>query len=226
MARPHPDVVLSLYKEGVDALVDMAGRLGEDDWQRTATDQWTAADLAGHLLVVARWYHEWLNRAEMGARGRPFPYDELPARNAASLAALPPATGPERVAEFAATATAYAARLPAAWDLPYGFPYGTVSAGVHAGAAAGEWHLHCWDMGRAVGATHRPSDPALLYEGVGTSLTAARTGLLPDRLRLVLSRSTVRRAVSRTADPWSVLLERTGRSSQAMGMGPHRRRTS
>jgi hypothetical protein len=166
------------------------------------------------VLVVARWYHEWLDRAEQGTRGRPFPYDEMAARNAAALAALPPATGPERVAEFAATATAYAERLPSAWDLPYGFPYGTVTAGVHAGAAASEWHVHCWDLGRAVAATHRPSDPALVYEGLGTALTAARTGLLPYRLRLALSRWSVRRAVSRTADPWAALLERTGRTDE------------
>jgi uncharacterized protein (TIGR03083 family) len=211
MARPQPDAVLALYTEGMDAFVEMAGRLGEEHWRQPVTDQWTATDLAGHVLVVARWYHEWLDRAEEGVRGRPFAYDELASRNASALAALPSATGPERVAEFAAAATAYAERLPATWDLRYGFPYGTVTAGVHAGAAASEWHVHCWDLGRAAGATHRPSDPALLYECLGTALTAARTGLLPDRLRLALSRWTVQRAVARTADPWAALLDRSGR---------------
>ena len=113
---------------------------------------WTASDLARHVLAVARWYHDWLDRAERGDAAPPFGVSELAARNAAALEELAGLDGAEAVARFVTTAHAYRDRLPAHWDLPYGYPRGTVTAGLHAAMAACEWHLHAWDLAHAVGA--------------------------------------------------------------------------
>lgn len=213
MGPPDHDRVMTAYRSGVDAVVAIGGRLGSDDWQVPVTDRWDATDLAGHLLVVARWYHDWLDRSEAGATGRPFPADAMAERNDAGLAALDVDSGPERLARYAETARHYAERVPDVWDRPFAFPYGTVTVGTHAAAAASEWHIHAWDLGHAVGHEHRPADAALLYEGTGTALAAApRTGLLPVRTTVAVARVMVRRAVRRADDPWRALLERSGRT--------------
>ena len=126
-------------------------------------------ELARHVLAVARWYHDWLDRAERGDAAPPFAVTELAVRNAAELEGLSGLDGPEAVGRFVPVAGAYRARLPARWDLPYGYPRGTVTAGLHAGTAACEWHLHAWDLAHASGHGHRPSDPAALYAAVGSN---------------------------------------------------------
>ena len=63
--------VLRLYDEGVDAIVAAAGALGPDGWSRVACGDWTASDLARHVLAVAQWYECWLDRAERGDAGTP-----------------------------------------------------------------------------------------------------------------------------------------------------------
>lgn len=212
MTGPDRVEVLAAYDAGVDAVLDIAAPMGPSDWATPATDEWDATDLAGHLLAVARWYHVWLDRSEAGGTARPFPAEEMPARNAAELAALEIDGGPARLVEFETVARSYAERLLEAWDHTYVFPYGTVTAGTHAAAAASEWHIHAWDLGRVVGHDHRPADPALLYEGTGTAIAAGRAGLLPPRTKVVVARAMVRRAVRRADDPWRALLERSGRS--------------
>src|SRR5687767_5912534 len=91
--------VMRAYDEGVDAVETMAARIdaGEVWDQPTPCPAWTAAELAGHLEVVAGWYHAWLDRAEVGITDPPFPPGRLPAENAAAVDALPPTTGAERV---------------------------------------------------------------------------------------------------------------------------------
>jgi hypothetical protein len=133
--------------------------------------EWSAKDLAGHLVCVIGWYHDWLDAAERGTSKPPFPAANLPAENAKALAALADGTGHGRIERYAAEAKRYATRLPDAWDIPYGYPYGTATAGLHAGAAACEWHLHAWDLSAG---KHRPADPQSLFEAVGRAITAER----------------------------------------------------
>ena len=66
MSGVPPASVLRLYDEGVDAFAGAAGRLDPGAWALAACGDWTAADLARHVLAVAGWYHDWLDRAEHG----------------------------------------------------------------------------------------------------------------------------------------------------------------
>ncbi len=202
------DTVLNLYDEGVDAFAALARTLGPDAWGRVACGEWTAQELARHVLAVAGWYHDWLDRAERGDGAAPFAVTELAVRNAAELEGLSGLSGPEAARRFAARAGAYRARLPARWDLPYGYPRGTVTAGLHAGTAACEWHLHAWDLAHASGHGHRPSDAAALYAAVGECLAAAQGALL-GRVAAALT------PLGARLRPWEALLRRSGRAPGA-----------
>jgi len=197
--------VLRLYDEGVDAFVAAAGALGPGDWSRVACGDWTASDLARHVLAVAQWYERWLDRAERGDAAPPFGLSELATRNAAQLEELRALDGPEAVTRFVATARAYRARLPSGWDLPFGYPRGTVTAGLHAGVAACEWHLHAWDLAHAAGLGYQPSDPAALYCAAGACLAAAEGGV-KGRVTAALVPFGAR------LRPWEALLRRSGRA--------------
>jgi hypothetical protein len=190
-------LVLALYDEGVAAIVNAR----KDAWDERVCGEWTATDLAGHLLCDIRWYHEWLDAAERGSSVPPFPATDLAARNADAMQRLQDATGAERVELFVAEAKRYAARLPNDWDLPYGYPYGTVTAGLHAGVAAGEWHLHAWDLS---GGTHQPSNPEALFVAVATAMTAAKGGVTGAFGRVMVPLAARR-------NPWQQLLRRSSR---------------
>jgi len=212
MTAPRREAVVALYREGVEGLVTVGGRLTRDEWERPCCGEWTARDLAGHVLVVSGWYHQWLDRALGGHAAAPFVASELAVRNAAALGDLPDSSGPVRLQRFATSAWDYAGRVAEHWEVPYGFPYGRVPAGVHFGAAASEWNVHAWDLSTLTPGRHVPTDPALLYELLGTALAAGRTSLLPSRLSVGLARRSARRVAGKVTDPWSALLERTGRS--------------
>ena len=197
---PFAPEVDAAYAAGVDAVQEVTAGFGVTDWSRPACGTWTGTDLAGHLVTVVGWYHEWLDRAEAGDASPAFPASELDARTAAALTALPPASGPARVAEFARRATDYRARLREHWDLPYGYPRGTVTAGLHAALAAWEWHVHAWDLATAAGTTHRPDDAATIFaRGMECFTRATHVVLVPEP----------------TGDRWAALLRRTGRRGPA-----------
>ena len=208
MPGPPPDAVLSLYDEGVDAFASLASTLPPDGWGRRACGEWTARELARHVLAVIGWYHDWLDRAERGDAAAPFAVTELAPRNTAALEGLSGLEGPEAVRRFVTRAGAYRDRLPDRWDLPYGYPRGTVTAGLHAGTAACEWHLHAWDLAHASGRGHRPSDPAALYAAAGACLAAANGGL-KGRVAAVLV------PLGARLRPWEALLRRSGRAPGA-----------
>jgi uncharacterized protein (TIGR03083 family) len=194
-------IVLDLYREGVDAIDQHATSLTSAQWGQPACGTWSATDLAGHLVCVIGWYHAWLDRAQAGDSSPPFSLGELPARNAAALAALDAGDGHQRVQRFVDEARRYELRLDGTWDLPYGFPAGTVTAGLHAGVAATEWHLHAWDLSDGV---HRPSDPRELFGAAGAAVTAARGGLVGRASAAVVPFLSRRK-------PWEQLLKRSGR---------------
>ena len=119
-------------------------------------------------------YHEYLDDAPASRLSRLMATGvhpdtlarKLARQNAAELAALPDASGPEHIAAFAESARAYARRLMPVWDLPHHRYRGAVVtvAGM-AGAACAEWHLHAWDLARALGKDYRPAAPEVVFSG-------------------------------------------------------------
>lgn len=205
MSGVPPASVLRLYDEGVDAFAEAAGRLGPADWALAVCGVWTAADLARHVLAVAGWYHDWLDRAEHGDARPPFGPADLALRNAEALAALSGVEGPTALARFVERARTYRDRLPARWDLPFGYPRGAVTAGLHTAVAAGEWHLHTWDLAHTQGSGHRPSDAPALYAATGECLAVAEGGVRGRVAALLVPLGTRLR-------PWEAVLRRSGRA--------------
>jgi uncharacterized protein (TIGR03083 family) len=193
--------VLGLYREGVRALARQAEAV---DWDAPACGSWTAAELVRHVASVARWYHDWLDRALAGDADPPFPPTEFPGRNDADVHARSDQDPADALVEFVESADGYAVRLPEHWDLAYGYPGGRVTAGLHAGAATAEWHLHAWDLAGAAGREHRPSDPGTVFRSVGRCVATARGGLTGAGQGVLVR-------VGANVRPWEQLLRASGR---------------
>ncbi len=183
--------VLAAYDDGV-AAVDTATSHIADWTSATPCSDWRAEDLAGHLVAVVRYYHDLLDSAAAGRPRSGLPVRaELRAMNARELLALPDSNGPDRIATFLRLAAAYRVRLGRAeWDAFLGewAGVGTLTVGEHTALAAGEWHIHAWDLALSTGRDHRPADAWMV--------AAARTVLaepLPQ------------------GDPWLATLESAGR---------------
>ncbi|MFI6519457.1 maleylpyruvate isomerase N-terminal domain-containing protein [Spirillospora sp. NPDC050679] len=172
MERTPPDRlrVLESYQDGVRAIRGLAARV--EDWEApTPCDDWQVIDLAGHLRCVAENYLEYLQDAPDSRLAKLFAQDAATAvlirqqsrQNAAELAVLPAEHGLGRVMAFTVSAGAYADLVPDLWDRTHLIYRGTKhTVGDHAGAACVEWHLHAWDLARALGEDYRPADPELL----------------------------------------------------------------
>ena len=206
MNQLSPAEVLELFDQGVTAIADAAAEREGRAWHKTVVGEWSAHELARHLLAVCDWYHEWLDRAEAGDSSPPFPAKQLAGRNELAVLDLDELDGPDAVDQFVERAHDYRDRLlgmaeSGRWDLPYGFANGVTTVGGHAGIAAGEWHLHAWDLRQS---EHVPAAPDQLYLAVGDGMTRTQPGW---------KRAITRRVVARIAkrDPWTDLLERSGR---------------
>jgi len=172
MTRWSPVPVLAAYYDAVIIICELAAQFSDDAWDNpTPCADWRAADLAGHLRCVADDYHEYLDDAPGSRLARLMaanaPADslvrKLARQNAAELAALPDAPGPEHIMAFADSARSYGRRLPQSWDLIHHSYRGIdVTVGAMAGAACAEWHLHAWDLARSLGKDYRPADPGLV----------------------------------------------------------------
>lgn len=170
-----PGPALAAYHSGVTVICELAAQFTGEAWAAPTTcPEWRAADLAGHLRCVADDYHEYLDGAPVSRMARlmaraPSPESlarKLARQNAAELAALPDAAGPEHIAAFAAAARAYAGRALAVWDLPHHqFGDTAVTVGGMVGAACAEWHLHAWDLAASLGKDYQPASPELLAAG-------------------------------------------------------------
>ena len=204
---PHGSRVALLgeYVDGVHALRDLTADITDAQWRARACGTWTVEEVARHVLAVATWYDAWLDRGLAGDASQPFPSEELEARNGEELARLADVPGPVAIERFTARARAYGERLRDAWGVPFGFPSGTVTAGLHAAVAATEWHLHAWDVARAVGHDHRPNDPETLLNAVIDCFAVARGGVVGNMMR------TFAPAAARFGEPWRSLLRRSGR---------------
>ena len=203
-AAPEPAVVLALYREGVDAFVRLAGRAAADGaWDRPACGTWSAADLARHELDVIGWYQGWLDRALAGDASPAFDIGVIDDRTGAGVRALADVSPEDAVARFATEAERYAGRVEPNWDLPYGYPRGTVTAGLHAGMAVCEWHLHSWDLARALGTDHRPSDPAAVL--LAASACQAAAGGFRQKVQRAMA------PIAARTRPWETILTSSGR---------------
>lgn len=200
-------VVQRLYREGVDAVERAGSTLTDAGWSQIICGRWSGTDTARHLVAVARWYHEWLERALDGDASPPFPGADLDRRNDEALLGVADLTGPAALSEFASTARSYLSRTSQHWDLPYGYPFGSVTVGLHCGVAAAEWHLHAWDLTSGGPNRHRPEQPGALFLAAGTCVAEAQGGVRGRLLRWLLPLGARRR-------PWSTMLERSGRSPQ------------
>jgi Mycothiol maleylpyruvate isomerase N-terminal domain len=225
MSRVSRAGVLAAYRDGVTVICELAGQFTDATWlAATPCTEWRAVDLAGHLRCVADDYHEYLDDAPASRLARLMatgvPADSLARKlarqNAAELAALPDVSGPEHIAAFAESARSYGRRLQPSWDLPHHRYAGTeVTVGAMAGAACAEWHLHAWDLARALGSDYRPADAVAVLEcwraGMPHRPLPPRTGW-----RGGLS--------SRGTDPWHAVLAASGRITRTghAGTGPGR----
>jgi uncharacterized protein (TIGR03083 family) len=202
---------LVAYEAGLEAICQFAVQFDEMTWgAQTPCPEWRAFELAGHLRCVADDFHEYLDEAPvsryarlMGTGAHPDTLSRKLARqNAAELAALADAAPADHIAAFARTARGYASRLAAVWDLPHHQYRDTVvTVGGMAGAACAEWHLHAWDLARALGQDYRPADGAAILAGWQVGMphlpapSAASQGLW----------------ASRHFDPWHAVLAASGR---------------
>jgi uncharacterized protein (TIGR03083 family) len=182
---------LRSYADGVDAIVAAATQV--EDWSApTPCAAWTATDVAGHVLAIARYYNGILDAVESGQPRRDLPRGRgLEAMNARDLAALPATGGPERIGEFATSARSYGDRLASVdWLMVLGYwaDLGPLTVAKHTGLAVGEWHIHAWDLWQSIGRDHRPADPE-----VGAAARAALPAAFP------------------AGDPWDATLAWSGR---------------
>jgi uncharacterized protein (TIGR03083 family) len=215
-----PGPALAAYHAGVMVICELAAQFTDDSWGApTPCPEWRAADLAGHLRCVADDYNEYLDDAPASRLSRLMATGAEPGslarkiarQNAAELAALAEGQGPEHIAAFAASARAYARRLPAVWDLPHHRYRGTeVTVGGMAGAACAEWHLHAWDLARALGKDYSPANPELLLAGWQAGMPQ-----LPLAVPLAVAASGAagggRPGSVVTAGAWPALLRASGR---------------
>jgi len=205
-----PVPALAAYDAGIVAVCQIAALFDDISWSaQTPCPEWRALELAGHLRCIADDFNEYLDEAPVSRYARLMATGahpdklgrKLARQNAAELAALADATPAEHIEAFASSARNYAHRLSAVWDLPHHQYRDTVvTVGGMAGAACAEWHLHAWDLARALGTDYRPADPAAVLAGW-------RAGMphLP-----VPSASLGARAV-RHYDPWHAVLAVSGR---------------
>lgn len=167
--NPPRAQILPLYVEGVAAL----GRIGPvvPDWEAPTPCGWSARDLTGHLLAIARYYHRLLDGVDAGHPLTGLPRgDELAEMNRRDLAILEEDRGQARASLFVDAATAHAARLEEAnWGATLGLwaGLGPLLVAEHTAVAVAEWHVHAWDLARAAGLDHHPSDPAAVGRGQG-----------------------------------------------------------
>jgi uncharacterized protein (TIGR03083 family) len=189
------------YQAGINAILDIASRFTAATWNApTPCPEWRAADLAGHLRCIADDYHEYLDNAPVSRFSRLMatgvPADtiarKIARQNAAELAALPEVSPPANIAAFAELATRYTARLGPLLQLPHHSYRGRVItvAGM-GGMACVEWHVHAWDLAKALGESYRPADPEAVLAGWLAGI--AHLPVVPDD------------------DPWLSVLKSSGR---------------
>ena len=207
-----PTEIAAAYREGVNGVCEVAGVMDTKDWHRTACGDWSAGELARHLLTVSERHHHWLTRALKQQVAAPFPAQELDDQNELAIHEKRGIAGHEAIVMFKQSADRYLERAtskPEVWELSYGTPAGATTVGHHLAGAASEWHLHAWDLAHAVGLDYISQHAGLLPSGGSIEFGAQpREGpsAVMQRLRSRLAGLNPRR------DPWHDLLASSGRA--------------
>ncbi|HUY46833.1 MAG TPA: maleylpyruvate isomerase N-terminal domain-containing protein [Streptosporangiaceae bacterium] len=229
MRGRSPGPALAAFHDGVAVIRQICAQFTETGWTGPSPcPEWRVADLAGHLRCVADDYHEYLDDAPASRLARLMATGagpdslarKLARQNAAELAALPDASGPEHIEAFASSARSYAQRLPPIWDLPHHqYRDVLVTVGGMAGAACAEWHLHAWDLARALGQDYRPADPDILFSGwlAGMPQLPAGAALAAPAAAGTGGGTGGSAGPVLRDDPWHVMLRASGRIPLAGG---------
>ena len=184
--------VRDAYVEGVAAVLAGAATIDAAGWDGpSACAGWSNRDLAGHLLLVVRAYDEH-HRGAVAHPGVPVrfkPGRERRVENERAVRALPPSSGPDRIARFAEEAGAYLGRVERMPSVLYQREEHVFTAAEHLATAAIEFHLHAWDLDRS------RSPPAC-----AAALADAWRAHLPYRIG--------------DGDPWPAVLEASGRTAE------------
>lgn len=91
---------------------------------------------------------------------------KLARQNAAELAVLPDVPPEQHIAAFARSAARYTARLAPLLSLPHhSYHDRVITVAGMGGMACVEWHVHAWDLARALGERYRPADPEAVLAG-------------------------------------------------------------
>ncbi len=151
-------------------------------------------------MVVAGWYHDWLDWALAGNSAPPFQGHRLDEQNATALASAAPRPIATAAEIFRESALSYLDRALHHVDAEFDFPFGTTTVGSHLGCAAAEWHLHAWDFHHQ----HRPTDPAELFPAAGRCMASARATVPRMALAALIP-------VGARIAPWRSLLKQSGR---------------
>ena len=221
-----PGPALAAFHDGVTVICQLSAQFSDVGWLAPShCPEWRVTDLAGHLRCVADDFHEYLDDAPASRLARLMATGvhpdtlarKLARQNAAELAALPDASGPEHIEAFASSARSYAQRLLPIWDLPHHQCRDVlVTVGGMAGAACAEWHLHAWDLARALGKDYRPADPDILLRGWNAGMPHLRAGAALDHAgaeEATLARARGGRLAGAAVreDPWHAMLRASGR---------------
>jgi len=165
----------AVYLQGIRAIVELAARFTPRNWNAvTPCPEWRAADLAGHLRCITDNYHEYLDEAPESRLSRLMATNsnsdsiarKQARQNAAELAVLPDVPPRDHILAFAESATRYTARLGPLLPLPHHSYRGRlITVAGMGGMACVEWHVHAWDLARALGESYRPEDPEAVLAG-------------------------------------------------------------
>jgi hypothetical protein len=199
-----PEETQTLYRQGVDSVAKVVEGFSDADWAKPACGEWSGTDTARHLLSVAWWYHDWLDRALAGELDPPFPASRMDDETAAALAAVPDLTGSDAVVEFTKSARTYLERATEHWYLPFAFPYGLATVGLHCGAAASEWNVHAWDLSRIGTTQHQPANADRLLVAAGNCLAHVQGGMRGAIIGTLVPLGARR-------SPWKTMLKKSGR---------------
>lgn len=195
----HPDraATLTAVDAGIAAVVDGIAA-GHPD-RPTVCSAWHTLDLARHVEAIAGAYLLWAGSAVGGRIARMRVGDDLDRYNALMLERLPRLSLAEHGRRFHALAADHARLAEVAWTTPMlETPDGTVlDVGRHSGVVAIEWHVHAWDLARAVEADHVP--------------TASTRDVLVHTWDDVMAEVLGAQRPA-TDDPWTSLLLATGRT--------------
>ncbi|MGO9293177.1 MAG: maleylpyruvate isomerase N-terminal domain-containing protein [Streptosporangiaceae bacterium] len=211
--------IISAFLDGITVIGQLAAQFSPATWNApTPCPEWRACDMAGHLRCVADDYDEYLDDAPGSRLARLMATGAHPEtllrkqsrQNAAELAALPDAPPSVHIAAFAQAARAYARRVVPVWDLPHHrYRESVVTVAGMVGAGCAEWHLHAWDLAKALGLSYRPAAPEVVLAGWRVGLPHAQ---VPGREAASVPAGAVRGPREAGDDPWRTLLLVSGRS--------------